>query len=192
MTTLLQRIDQVDATITINQRLTARAHTNKKAVNGDTPLLNMSYPMAEVYGQFENFLQTGAINRNWDSFVDLFDNNAVYIPIDRKCWIGQQSIREGLLGQLKAVPNMTFNRIDWYQIFGNKCSFYIWNDLVDPTTGTVYAVPNLTIVYYGGNGKWLFEEDFYDSVTFGIEVIKYLIHDKSAICPFIRNIFNLI
>ena len=187
---ILQLINYRDENLTLNDRLSLRSKIVYGLPYGNAPLLDQIFPYDEVKAAFETFLNLGAINQKWDEFSDLFEDNAVYIADENTVWYGKEAIKVNLKNQLKKVPKMKFDRVDWYDIYQNRVTFYIWNEITSKS-GKIYRIPNISIIYYAGNGKWKFEEDFYDKLTFMKRILLYgfddLINGGEALWTLIKN-----
>ena len=65
---------------------------------------------------------------------------------------------------MQDYPNLSM-WMEWWVIQDDRVALYIWNNLPDPKgLGKRYGFPNSTILKYAGDGKWSYEEDFYNPV----------------------------
>lgn len=187
----LQLISYRDNTLTLNDRLFSRSKVIDGASYGNTPLLDNSFSYDEVLNAFENYVNLGPIKQHWNEFVELFIDNVVYIVNENTVYYGKEAIKRHLKNRSKKVPKMSFSRIDWFEIEQNRVTFYIWNEMTSKS-GKHYRLPQVSIIYYAGNGKWKFQEDFYDQFTFMRRIFSYclddLINGGEAFLTFMSNI----
>jgi ketosteroid isomerase-like protein len=129
------------------------------------------FERSEIEAAFAEFRRRGAEGRDWPAWAEVFTDDAVYIEHCLGRFEGSAGIRTWIDQAMTPVPNMTFS-IDWWIIDGDRVAFFIWNHLPDPAGGEArYQFPNLSVLQYGGNGKWISEEDFYSPIDSEREVI---------------------
>jgi hypothetical protein len=118
---------------------------------------------AEVEGAFEKYLRTGAYERNWNAWADLFTEDAYYYEIQYGTFRGREEIRRWIVSTMAGVPDMFFPPPKWRMIDGDRVAFCIDNAYPDPRDpkGTPIAFPTITILRYR-DGLWCSEEDYYD------------------------------
>ncbi|CAM8636426.1 MAG: nuclear transport factor 2 family protein [Actinobacteria bacterium] len=121
-----------------------------------------TYPREEIEAAFAEFRRRGIETHDWAGWAQLFTEDALYEEHNLGVFNGRAAIEEWIVECMAEYPTMTL-WIDWYMIEGNRISFYIWNNLPDPTgTGRRFGFPNTTILEYAGNGKFSFEGDYYN------------------------------
>ncbi len=123
--------------------------------------MSTTFERAEVAAAFDEYLRRGAYGLDWNSWADLFTDDAVYAEHHLGTFHGREAIREWIGPTMAAFPNMTFDT-EWSMIDGNQVAMYVWNNLPDPGTGKRYGFPNTTIVTYAGDGKFSAQADFYN------------------------------
>ena len=122
----------------------------------------VDYPREEVQAAFTEYLRRGVGAHDWEGWADCLTDDAVYIEHNLGRFEGRAAIKDFILSCMAHYPSMTLE-VDWAIIEGNRVAFYIWNLLPDPTgEGRTFAFPNSTVLEYAGDGKWSFEEDFYN------------------------------
>ncbi len=122
----------------------------------------MSHPRSEVEEAFAEFRQRGVERHDWSGWAELFTEDALYIEHNLGTFHGREQIRGWIVACMRDFPSMTL-AIDWWMIDGDRVAFYIWNMLPDPAGGTrEYKFPNTTVLQYAGDGRWSYEEDFYN------------------------------
>ena len=118
-----------------------------------------TYPREEIEAAFAEFRRRGVETHDWAGWAQLFTEDALYEEHNLGVFNGRAAIEKWIVECMADYPTMTL-WIDWYMIEGNRISFYIWNNLPDPTgDGQRFGFPNTTILEYAGDGKFSFEGD---------------------------------
>jgi predicted SnoaL-like aldol condensation-catalyzing enzyme len=134
----------------------------------------MAHPREEVEAAFAEYVRLGAEGLDWPAWAELFTDDAIYIEHNLGTFEGRESIKNWIVGTMAEFTGMTF-AIDWAIIDGDRVAFYIWNLLPDPTGGDArYGFPNATVIEYAGDGKWKFEEDYYNPANADAEVRRWI------------------
>jgi limonene-1,2-epoxide hydrolase len=122
----------------------------------------MVHPREEVAEAFAEFGRLGAEGRKWPAWADLFTDDARYIEHNLGTFHGRDEVKTWITSTMADYGAMTFE-IEWSMIDGDRVAFYIWNLLPDPSGGGAeYKFPNSTVLHYAGDGKWSYEEDYYN------------------------------
>jgi len=116
------------------------------------------FPAAEVEAAFQEYLRVGCGERDWERYADMFHDDAVYVEHEDSVHEGREAIRAWIVPVMAGLPSMTFE-VEWWQIQGNRCTVYIWNRMADVEGKPTLAFMNMSIVYYGGDGRFRFQED---------------------------------
>ncbi|MCD9625211.1 nuclear transport factor 2 family protein [Rhabdothermincola salaria] len=120
------------------------------------------YPREEIEAAFAEFRRRGVETHDWPAWAQLFTEDALYEEHNLGVFHGRAEIERWIVDCMADYPSMTL-WIEWYAIDGNRISFYIWNNLPDPTgTGQRFGFPNTTFLEYAGDGKFSFEGDYYN------------------------------
>ena len=116
----------------------------------------------ELEQAFRKYRQAGAVGENWVAWADCFTDGADYV----EHVFGRMKGRETIRAWIKPIMAQ----------FGELYTAYEWH-VVDPASGRVVVYmqnrrdhpggkgtidfPGVTILEYGGGGKWKYEEDFW-------------------------------
>jgi predicted SnoaL-like aldol condensation-catalyzing enzyme len=120
------------------------------------------FPRAEVQAAFTEYRRRGAERQDWAGWADLFTDDALYVEHNLGTFHGGPAIKDWIVSCMSDFPAMTL-WMEWSVIEGNHVAFYIWNNLPDPAGGKAsYQFPNSTLIEYAGDGKWRYEEEFYN------------------------------
>ena len=120
------------------------------------------FPRDEIEAAWTEFKRRGVGSHDWEGWADLFTDDAVYIEHNLGTFNGRQGIKDFIIPCMAAYGAMSL-AIEWSVIEGNRICFFIWNLLPDPAgEGRTFAFPNTTLLDYAGDGKFSFEEDFYN------------------------------
>ncbi len=116
----------------------------------------------EVAEAFAEYRKRGVGERDWAAWADLFTEDAQYVEHFLGRFNGRDEIKEWIVTCMRDYSNLSL-WMDWWVVADDRVALYIWNNLPDPTgTGKFYGFPNTTVLHYAGNGKWDYEEDFYN------------------------------
>ena len=120
------------------------------------------YSEEEIQAAFDEYRQRGVLNHDWEGWGSLFTEDAHYVEHFLGEFNGREEITDWIVSTMKDYPNMSL-WMEWWVIQDDRVALYIWNNLPDSTgTGKRYGFPNTTILQYAGDGKWNYEEDFYN------------------------------
>jgi hypothetical protein len=116
----------------------------------------------ELEQAFRTYWRAGAVGEHWDAWADCFTEDADYV----EHVLGRLKGREAIRAWIKPIMAQ----------FGELYTAYEWH-MVDPASGRVVVYmqnrrdhpggagtidfPGVTILEYGGGGKWKYEEDFW-------------------------------
>lgn len=108
---------------------------------------------------------------NWNSWIDLFTEDAEYYDDVFEPRKGREAIREWLNGISLNYPQSEMKRFPcpWYIVDENRgwvvCEFV--NKLPDPGDGQLYEQKNWALYKYAGNNSWSYAEDQYNPAAVG-------------------------
>lgn len=135
--------------------------------------MTIAYPREEVEAAFAEFLRRGAGEQDWPAWAAMFTDDATYIEHNLGRFHGSGEIREWIIPTMADFPSMTL-WVEWSMIEGNRVVFYIWNNLPDPAgQGRQFQFPNATVIEYAGDGKWGYEEDYYNPASATTAVVDW-------------------
>jgi ketosteroid isomerase-like protein len=133
-----------------------------------------TFPRAEVEEAFAEFRRRGIGEFDWPGWADLFTDDALYIEHNLGTFEGRAAIKDWIVATMAQFSAMSFD-LDWWVFGEDRVVFNIWNLLPDPSGGGAhYGFTNATVIDYAGNGRWSFEEDYYNPATANAEVGRWL------------------
>ena len=128
------------------------------------------YERAEIEEAYQHFVAVGD-SGDWNAWANLHSEDGVWMEHHLGRFEGREAIRKAILDVMKPVPMMVFP-VEWHVIEGSRVVYYPWQVFPDPKGGDeVYRFSCITILEYGGNGCWSYQEDVYNPRE-GQEVIK--------------------
>ena len=132
------------------------------------------HPREEVEAAFAEFLRRGVGEEDWPAWADIFTDDASYIEHNLGRFHGRKEIAEWIIPTMADYPSMTL-WVDWSVIEGDRVAFYIWNNLPDPAgERRHFQFPNASVIEYAGDGKWAFEEDYYNPASATTVVVDWI------------------
>ncbi len=118
----------------------------------------------EVEKAFEHYMEVQQA-RNWPALADEFTDDVVYEEAHFGTFCGRGEIREFLAKSMADLSDWTFPT-QWVVIDGSRVVFKWWNRLPGQRAdGSHYEFPGITILEYGGDNLWRYEEDVYNYET---------------------------
>ena len=121
----------------------------------------MTHPRDEVEQAFIHYWQTGAVAEDWESWADLFTDDAVYMEHMYGTMHGRDSIKSWIV-PVMARYSAIYTVYEWHVIEGDRVAFRMQNrrDNPDPSEPPI-DFPGISILEYAGDGKWRLEEDYW-------------------------------
>jgi SnoaL-like domain len=128
-----------------------------------------------AFTQFQATVEKAATSGDWNSFAELFTEDASYIEHAYGSFAGREEIRSWVVKTMTSFPgnHMTHFPATWHVVDVERglviCE--IQNPMRDPGDGSVHQSPNITILTYAGENLWSCEEDVYNPMEFGAMVM---------------------
>jgi ketosteroid isomerase-like protein len=122
-----------------------------------------TFPRDEVEAAFRRQRELND-SQDWERYVDLFTDDAVYVEHEMGTFRGKQEIRDWLVPTMAPLVDAGWDYpLDWYTIDGNRVIFRWLNRLpnVDGRTEP-YQFAGITVLEYAGDGKFSLQEDIYN------------------------------
>ena len=122
-----------------------------------------TFDRAEVEEAFAHYFHIGPVREDWEAWVELFVDDVYYVDHWWGPLYGTDEVKVWIAASMGGVPEI-YTVLDWYTIENEKVVFHMQNrrDNPDPDGPPYFDFPGLSVARYGGNGKWLGEEDFWD------------------------------
>jgi ketosteroid isomerase-like protein len=119
------------------------------------------WPRAEIEEAYRRFVAAGDA-QDWDVWTDLHTEDGLWVEHHLGTFRGREEIRPAIKKVMAGAPPMLFP-VEWHVIEGNRVVFYPWQVFPDPRGGdAVHRFGCVTILEYGGNGLWSYQEDLYN------------------------------
>lgn len=124
-----------------------------------------SFDRGEIEEAFRHWWQVGNIEEDFAGWSDLFTTDADYIEHYWGRFKGSAEIKVFVQSVMKSMPEV-YSVLEWYVIGDDKVCFYVQNrrDNPDPDGVPYFDVPQISTIWYAGDGLWSREEAFW-SVT---------------------------
>ena len=121
----------------------------------------MSEAREEVEAAWRHLVAV-ADRADWSAWADLHSPDCIWVEHHLGTFRGREAIRKAILDAMGPVPMMQFP-VEWVAFEGNRVVYYPWQVLPDPTGGQeIFRFGCVTILEYGGNGLWAYQEDLYN------------------------------
>src|SRR4051812_37947418 len=126
--------------------------------------------LVEAFAEFEATVARAADTRNWDSWVDQYTDDVVYVEHAAGTMRGREQVRPWIWQTMENFPgnHMTSFPSLWtvYDEDADRVLCELDNPMRDPGDGTIITATNISIVTYAGDGKWSRQEDIYNPLRF--------------------------
>jgi hypothetical protein len=122
------------------------------------------FSRAEVEDAFAHFYNLGCVLEDWSAWAALFTDDALYVEHFWGELHGPAEILAWINPVMSGVPEI-YTVLDWYAIDGDKVVWSMQNrrDNPDPAAEQQYFdFPGLSVAIYAGDGRWSYEEDYWD------------------------------
>ena len=121
-----------------------------------------TYDLDEVEQGFRAYWQAGAVNEDWDAWVELFIDDVIYI----EHVLGNKHGREAVRAWIKPIMaefGELYTAYEWHMCEpSGRVVVYMQNRRDNPDPGgDPIDFPGITILQYAGNGRFSSEEDFW-------------------------------
>ena len=140
--------------------------------------------LEEAFVAYQLAGQEAAKTGDWSAWADLFTEDAVYVEHNFGTFKGREAIRSWITNVMSSFPGTVMPEfpIEWHVVDDERgwivCK--IWNRMADPGDGSVLEAANFTLLKYGGDGLWSYEEDIYNPAAFTDLVQDWLRRKRSA------------
>jgi hypothetical protein len=130
--------------------------------------------LEETFDKFQAAALKGAQTRDWTDWAYCFTEDATYFEHNYGRFWGRENILNWITKTMNEWPpsDMTAFPVTWYSIDEDKgwiiCE--VMNRMKDLGDGKIYEEPNITILHYGGNGMFKYEEDAYNPENMGVMI----------------------
>ena len=137
-----------------------------------------------AFTRFQEAAEESVANGDWTPWADCFTEDAEYYEHHFGRMKGRKAIVDWLTETMKQFPNDSMSEfpVDWYMVDEERgwIMMSVINRMDDPGDGSVHEEYNWTLLHYGGNGQFSYEEDMYNPVEFG-EMIKGWLSTKKRL-----------
>ena len=116
----------------------------------------------ELEQAFRTYWQAGAVGENWDAWADCFTEDADYVEHVLGGLKGREAIRAWIKPIMEQFGEL-YTAYEWHMVdpASGRAVVYMQNRRDHPGGKGTIDFPGITILQYGGGGKWRYEEDFW-------------------------------
>ena len=112
----------------------------------------MPFDSTEVRAAYENFIRVGD-SGDWSAWVEH----------SLGTFVGREAIRTAIIDVMASAPRSMYFPVEFAMFEGDRIVYYPWQCLPDPAGGDeVYRFGCVTILTYGGDGQFSYQEDVYN------------------------------
>lgn len=138
----------------------------------------------QAYAHYRATAAEAGASGKWDTWADLFTEDAVYVEHLYGRFEGREAIRTWISTTMTEPLNreMTDFPADWWVIDEDRgwvvCA--VWNRMQDIGDGQLHQAINWSLLKYAGDNQWSYEEDIYNVSEFADMIKGYLDAKKSS------------
>lgn len=133
--------------------------------------------LAEAFAGFEATVARAAETRDWDPWVDQYADDVTYVEHAAGTMHGREQVRAWIWKTMESFPGsyMTSFPSLWTTVdeSTDRVICELDNPMRDPGDGTIISATNISIVTYGGDGRWCRQEDVYNPLRFVAATVKW-------------------
>ena len=120
------------------------------------------FSKAELEAAFQSYWRTGAVNEDWDGFANGFTQDALYVEHVLGTLRGREAIRRWIKPIMEDYCEL-YTAYEWHTIDEEQARaiVYMQNRRDHPSGAGTIDFPGITILVYGGDGLWKYEEDYW-------------------------------
>jgi hypothetical protein len=141
----------------------------------------------EAFDKFQAAALKGAKTKDWTDWANCFTEDATYFEHHYGRFWGRDTIQSWITDTMNQWPatHMTAFPVTWYSIDEEKgwVISEVMNRMEDLGDGNIYQEPNITILHYGGNGLFKYEEDAYNPHNMGVTIGAWIEAKKKLDAP---------
>ena len=132
----------------------------------------------EAMDKFRAAALKGGKTGNWRDWANCFTEDATYFEHHYGRFWGRERIFEWITETMSQYPadQMDAFPVSWYSIDVEKGWVFseVMNRMRDLGDNKIYQEPNITILHYGGNGMFKYEEDAYNPANMGVMIKSWI------------------
>jgi ketosteroid isomerase-like protein len=122
--------------------------------------------LERTFRAFRAALARAMQSGDWSEWAGFYAEDAVYVEHAMGTFRGRREIREWIerTMALPLVEHIEAFPVGWYVIDEERgwIIAQFFSRMRDPGDGSRHETYNVTILHYGGNGQWSYEEDIYN------------------------------
>jgi ketosteroid isomerase-like protein len=114
----------------------------------------------DAFAEYQRRVRGG----DWSSWSELFTEDAVYLEHEYGTFYGRDAIRNWIVETMDKATGMTFP-VEWYVIDEDRVVWYTWNQFpqLPGRAASDFQFATISILRYGGGGRWRSQEDVYNA-----------------------------
>jgi SnoaL-like domain len=133
--------------------------------------------LADAFEKFEATVAYAAETQNWDTWVQHYTPDVLYIEHAAGTMRGRDEVREWIARTMSTYPGshmVAFPSL-WSVIDEStgRIIMELDNPMRDPGDGSVITATNISIITYAGDGLWRQQEDIYNPLRFVQAALKW-------------------
>ena len=138
----------------------------------------------DAFTKFQEAAEVSAKSGDWTKWSECFTEDAEYVEHHYGKFKGRKAIYEWIQSTMSEPVNKDMRSfpIDWYVIDEKRgwviCA--VWNEMDDPGDGSLHREYNWTLLKYGGDGLFSYEEDMYNPAEIAVMVKGWLEAKQAA------------
>ena len=139
--------------------------------------------LEQAFEAYQAAALKGAQTGDWSDWAGCFTEDATYFEHHYGRFWGRERIHAWISDTMGKWPasEMKAFPVTWYSIDVDKgwviCE--VMNRMRDLGDGAIYQEPNITILHYGGNGLFRYEEDAYNPHNMGVMIGHWIAAEKA-------------
>jgi ketosteroid isomerase-like protein len=125
----------------------------------------------DAFAEYQRRVRGG----DWAAWSELFTDNAVYLEHEYGTFYGREAIRNWIVATMDKAVGMTFP-VEWFVVDEDRVIWYTWNQFpqLPGHAASDFQFAVVSILRYGGDGRWASQEDVYNAKEAEAVLTEYL------------------